>query len=187
MIASESVAVVLLAAGLSRRFGADDKLATPLDGQPLGGHAARTLGGLPFAARIVVTRDGGPDFGVYGFTPVRHPDPGAGQSGSIRLGVAQARRARPEAILIALADMPRVPVDHIAALLARFDAAHPIIASVAEGRPSPPALFAAALFDTLETLTGDQGARLLLRAATLVAAPAAALADVDTPGDLATL
>ena len=43
MIAADAVAVVLLAAGRSTRFGARDKLAEPLAGLPLGLHAARML------------------------------------------------------------------------------------------------------------------------------------------------
>jgi molybdenum cofactor cytidylyltransferase len=185
MIAANSVAVVLLAAGLSTRFGLRDKLAEPLGGLPLGVHAARTLGSLPFAAKIAVAREGGPDFSFYGFTPVLNPDPATGQSGSIKLGIAQARLARPKAILIALADMPFVPVAHVEALLAQFDESRPIVASIAGRTSGPPALFGDSLFDALEGLNGDQGARALLRDAFVVAAPVHALADIDTSDDLA--
>lgn len=185
MIAVEAVALVLLAAGASTRFGPRDKLAEPLGELPLGLHAARTLGRIPFAARIVVTRHGGPDFRRYGFTPVHNPDPGTGQSASIRLGLAQARLTGPKAVLIALADMPFVTVAHIEALLARFDATDPVVGSTDGRTPLPPALFGAATFDALDRLSGDAGARVLLTHAALVAAPPAELADFDTPAELA--
>jgi molybdenum cofactor cytidylyltransferase len=184
MIAAETVALILLAAGRSTRFGPRDKLAEPLDGLALGLHAARMFGALPFAARIAVTRAGGPDFAPCGFATAVNADPDGGQSCSIRLGLARARQARPEAVLIALADMPFVTTAHIAALLARFDAAHPVVGSTDGAQPRPPALFGAALFATLDTLSGDAGARTLLRNAALVAAPPGELADIDTPADL---
>jgi len=184
MIAAERVAVVLLAAGLSTRFGVGDKLAAPLDGLALGLHAARRFASLPFVAKIAVVGEDGPDFGSSGFETVVNPDPGAGQSGSISLGLAAALRGEPDAVLILLADMPFVTIAHVEALLARLDAAHPIVASTDGAHPSPPALFAAASFTLLADLTGDTGARALLRTATLVAASPAELADVDTLDDL---
>lgn len=184
MIATEAIAVVLLAAGTSSRFGPCDKLAVPLEGLPLGLHAARTLGRLPFAARIAVCGRAGPRFAAYGFAPVVNPDPTTGQSGSIRLGLTHARAFAPKAVLIALADMPFVTTSHVLALLGRLDGEHLVVGSTDGRRPSPPALFDASLFSTLEGLRGDGGARSLLRGALLIPAPRAELSDVDTPEDL---
>lgn len=184
MIAPENVAVVLLAAGLSTRFGSEDKLSYPLHGLPLGLHAARTLAHLPFAARIAVTREGGPDFAGYGFEPVINPDPANGQSSSLHLGIAAAREVQPQAILVALADMPRVSLAHFLSLLSSFDAHSPSVGSTAGEYPCPPALFGAALFPTLEGLRGDIGARALLRDAQLIPASPHELADFDNPDDL---
>lgn len=184
MIAADAVAVILLAAGLSRRFDSRDKLAEPLDGRPMGLHAARMLGSLQFAARIAVTRDGGAEFAAYGFTCIVNPDPGAGQSLSIRLGLLEARRVEPKAVLIALADMPFVSAAHIETLLLRFDKERAIIASTAGAHPSAPAIFGRSMFSALEALEGDRGARVLLNSASLVTASSAELADIDTPADL---
>jgi molybdenum cofactor cytidylyltransferase len=185
MIAAGQVVAILLAGGLSSRFGPHDKLAAPLGGMPLGLHAARTLATLPFAATIAVARSGGPDFGACGFMPVVNGDPASGQSGSIRLGLARALVAKPRAVLIALADMPFVTRTHIEALLARLDDDRAIVASIGGRRPGPPALFGAAHFAALAELSGDAGARSLLAGALLVEAPARELVDIDTPGDLA--
>lgn len=184
MIKPDQVVALILAAGLSRRFGARDKLAEPIDGLPLGLHAARTLGALPFAAKIAVTREGGPDFASLGFTEIinRHPD--AGQSASLRMGVERARRFDPRAVLVALGDMPYVPLSHFEMLIARFSEAAPVVGSSDGRHVSPPAMFGRALFDDLEALTGDRGARSLLRDALLVPASPDALRDIDTPADL---
>lgn len=184
MIAAESVAVILLAAGLSTRFGAKDKLSAPLGLLSVGDHAATMLATFPFAAKIAVVRADGPDFRRQGFEPVVNRDPASGQSGSIRLGLAHALPHHPQAVLIALADMPFVTSAHVQALLARFDAENPVIASGDGGRPGPPVVFGAARFPDLALLSGDSGARTLLRDAALVAAPATMLADIDTPDDL---
>lgn len=183
MIRPDAVAVVLLAAGLSSRFGPRNKLAVPLDGFALGLHAARMLGTLPFARKIAVTAANGPDFARFGFTAIVNPDPAAGQSGSLRLGLAEARIVRPQAVLVALADMPFVPIAHIHALLDCFGE-HAVVASTDGQRSSPPALFAASLFPILEGLSGDTGARALLRDAHLVSASPSQLTDIDTPLDL---
>jgi molybdenum cofactor cytidylyltransferase len=185
VVAAERVAVILLAAGLSTRFGAADKLAAQLHDVPLGLHVARTLSAIPFSAKIAIVRTDAPDVSAHGFTTVVNPDPALGQSGSIRLGLAEALRTQPDAVLVLLADMPFVTASHVAALLTKLDDAHPVIASTNGTHPSPPALFAAAMFDTLAQLSGDAGARTLLREATLVTAPAAELVDIDTPADLA--
>lgn len=184
MIAAEKVVVILLAAGTSTRFGAHDKLSVPLDGLPLGLHAARTFGQRQFAARVAVTREGGPDFGQFGFVSTVNTDPEAGQSSSIRLGLAQARRFMPSAVLLALGDMPFLTIKHVDALLARFDATQQVIGSTDGSQACPPALFGAGMFGELEVLAGDSGARWLLHSAALITAPRSELADVDTPDDL---
>jgi molybdenum cofactor cytidylyltransferase len=184
MIKAERVAVVLLAAGLSTRFGEEDKLAAPLNGLPLGLHAARTVGAIPFAARIAVTGARPLDFAAYGFTPVENDDPAAGQGRSIALGVHAARAPGVDAVLVMLADMPFVTVAHIMALLDAFDDGRPVVASTTGDWSGPPALFGTVYFDLLARLSGDQGPRTLIKTAKLVAAQPADSIDIDTRQDL---
>lgn len=179
------VAAILLAAGRSTRFGAADKLATPLEGIPLGGHAARTLLRLGLSVRLVVTGAGGSDW--PGFERVLNDRPEAGMGRSVALGVAAARARGAAAVLIALADMPRVPEAHFRRLLARDLRADTLVASTDGDRRLPPALFGARWFAHLEVLEGDRGARALLERAELVETSPDALVDVDRPADLARL
>ena len=183
MPTADRVALLLLAAGLSRRFGDRDKLTADLNGVPLGLHAANALCALPFAARIAVVGNNAPDFD--GFETVHNDSPEAGMSRSLALGVAAARIHEPTAVLVLLADMPFVSAAHIRNLLAAGDGPAAIVASSAGGAPMPPALFGADHFDTLEAQRGDKGARDLLRAATVVTAPPHELTDIDTPDALA--
>ena len=179
----DRVALILLAAGLSRRFGDSDKLIVDLNGVPLGLHAANALSALPFAARIAVM--GKTALAFQGFETVHNDTPEAGMSWSLALGVAAARIHRPQAVLVVLADMPFVSEAHVRALLAAGEGAGAIVASGAGGAPMPPALFGADHFDTLESQSGDKGARQLLHAATIVTAPPHELTDIDTPQALA--
>lgn len=180
-ISAGRVTVVLLAAGRGERFGGD-KLAAPFRGRRLGEHAAAMLASLPFAAHIAVTGPSVVDLAALGFDCRRAPGD-APMSTSLKLGIAAAAATDCDACLIALADMPLVPVAHIAALLAAHEGA--LTATLSGETRMVPALITRSAFPLIAGLTGDQGARALLRQAPGVAAPPAWLVDIDTPGDVA--
>jgi CTP:molybdopterin cytidylyltransferase MocA len=180
-------AAILLAAGASRRFGAEDKLLSLFRGRPLVTHAAEALRASGLAPLIAVTSN--PDVATLlpGFQLVFPDRPDPEQSDSLRAGVAEARRLGAPAALVALADMPGVTPGLLRAVAARATATEAAAASDGS-RALPPACFPAALFDALLATTGDRGARPLLAAlppAQRVPAPPEALRDIDTPGDLA--
>jgi molybdenum cofactor cytidylyltransferase len=179
------VAAVLLAAGLSTRFGGT-KLTALLDGRPLGLHAASTLAAAKLDSRIVVT-GAAARLSWPGFAEIPNTEPAKGMSGSIRLGVSAARRGGADVILIALADMPYITLAHIEQLIASCDGPGRIIASSLNGQAMPPAIFGGAWFPALEALEGDRGAGMLLRQADLISAPPDTLLDVDYPSDLSDL
>lgn len=181
MIAADRVAVVLLAAGLSRRFGPGDKLLAEVDRKPLAAHAADTLAGIGFGSLIAVC---GSDpvaelLSGRGFAVVRNDRPEEGQSRSIRLGVEAA--SDHDAVLICLADMPYVSVGHYRRQLAAHEPGR-VIASTTDGIAQPPALFDRTNYGSLLKLAGDHGAKTLLAGAMLVEAGSGELADIDTPG-----
>ncbi len=182
VIQPEQVAAILLAAGRGRRFGAD-KLRQPLQGHALGQHAAQALAALPFGLRIAVTADGGISYDARDFHTVINPDPAAGQSSSIRLGLAEAMKHGARAILIALADMPFVPVEHFSGLLSRYRDDDSLIASFS-GHAGPPVLFGQNWFSLLAKLEGDRGAGTCLAQAEKLPGKPEWFRDIDTPGDL---
>ncbi|MDO6414901.1 NTP transferase domain-containing protein [Sphingomonas sp. BIUV-7] len=177
-----TIAGILLAAGRSTRFGADDKLVAVLEGRPLIDHAAQALRDAPVGLRFVV-RSKAAD-ALDGFETVRVAE-GAEMSRSLAAGIAAARAAGAEGALVLLADMPFVTPAHLAALVAGFAGRSTLLASTDGTRPSPPALFGADRFAELEAGSGDAGGRRLLAAATLIAAPPGSLRDIDTPEALA--
>jgi molybdenum cofactor cytidylyltransferase len=181
----ERTVLILLAAGVSRRFGASSsKLDAILDGRALGLHVVHALRSVPFQARLAVTRHAAINFRDHGFSVVRNEDTVADMASSLRLGLDWACRQKAEAIVVALADMPRVDAAHILRLNAAAEGGETLVASTDGRKICPPAMFGRAHFDALRTVEGDRGARLLLQSARLVAAPPSMLVDVDTRAEL---
>lgn len=181
MTEPSDIACIVLAAGEARRFGGG-KLNADFGGKPLGLHAASMLAAIPFGAHIVVAGRDVPDFAGEGFEIVTPDADSPALSASIAAGVTAVAGRGFGGVLIALADMPQVPPEHIRALMAAF-AGEPV-ATLVDGRPQPPALFGKKHFSDLTRLTGDRGAQSLLRNADAVELSPAAASDVDTVADL---
>jgi molybdenum cofactor cytidylyltransferase len=185
----KDITAVLLAAGLSRRFGSRDKLLETLDGVPLALHAAQRIVDFSPARRCAVcaSADGPVADGLraLGFEIIVNADPAAGLSRSLALGIYAATGHATSATLVCLGDMPFISTPHLEAMLERFDAHDaPAVASVLGSQPMPPALFGRSHYSELMALTGDHGARNLLKRAVLVPCAPQQLADIDRPEDL---
>ena len=181
---AKQVAIVVLAAGHARRFGAD-KLMADLDGAPLGIPAARNLAGIDAAAHFAVCQPGAaiaPYYAELGYNVVENSNANLGLSSSLHLAVGAAA-TKAQALLIALADMPFIMPAHIDALITACD--HDIIASTDGGQAMPPAIFPRSTWPLLLDTKGDAGARIILSKARNLAAPLGSLRDIDTPDDLA--
>jgi molybdenum cofactor cytidylyltransferase len=181
LTAPDLVAVVL-AAGSATRFGGD-KLRYPLRGKPLAAHIADTLAAI-VPACIAVCPPASPEraqlFTSRGFAIIENSDPGRGMGSSLALAAQQAQQLGAQRMLVCLADMPNVTSTHLERLIAT-DA--DVVATEADGIRTPPVLFASRRFATLTQLTGDKGARDLLRAAATVIATTDLVRDYDTPAD----
>lgn len=167
---SMEIAVILIAAGASRRFGEEDKLNADYNGEPLLAHAAETLSALPVSAKILVLR---PQSTLYNlpqaasFTPVFNENAEAGMGTSIAKGIAAGLTAAPlcDAALIALADMPDIAPATLAQLLhAAETSAKGIMLPVNENGDGHPVLFARQYFDDLMKLNADMGGRAIIDA-----------------------
>jgi len=184
------VAAILLAAGSSRRFGGD-KLRAPWRGRPLWEHALAALTATPAVAETLVVVQ--PGFAAGPLPPrsrlVENPEHAEGMGASLRTGV-RAAGAGADAWLVALADMPALTPALIEALLACYrDAGRPIAVPVCRGQRGHPVVLGAGLREELLALTGDVGARGIIRAhpgwvAELETEDEAVLFDVDVPADL---
>ncbi len=182
---AKDVAIVLLAAGNARRFGAD-KLMADFDGAPLGLRVAHELASVAAAAHFAVCQPAAiiaAHYKCLGFDIVDNPNPGIGLSGSLHLAVEAALRTDAQALLIALADMPFVQAAHVEALIAACT--DNVVASFDGHQPMPPAIFPRSHWPELLATVGDAGARHILAHAEKRAAPSGMLRDIDTPHDLA--
>jgi molybdenum cofactor cytidylyltransferase len=186
LIEASKVGIILLAAGLSTRFGDADKLLHPYRGMPLIDHAAGTAAGIGFGAHVAVVHGMSAERLPGCFDKVFNPRPEAGLSGSLGLGAASlAARDGIEACMVVLADMPLVGPDHLLALLGAFPADDPmaVLGTDMAGRTMVPAMFGKDRFTGLMALAGDRGAQSLLRGASAIACDPALLADYDEEAD----
>jgi len=182
------LAVAILAAGRSARFGTEDKLAAPFRGKPLGLHTAEALTGLEFGHRWVIARTADhicmPRWTSAGFETVVNADAAKGMGSSLRCAADRAKEAGAEGLMVCLADMPLVPPAHFSALKRVWSERGGLVASQDGALVSPPAIFSREQFGALLDLTGDQGAKPLLKTAYPVTSPPGALVDVDDPETL---
>lgn len=186
------IAGLLLAAGRSRRFGAD-KLCAKLDGKAVIRWSMAALSPLD-SVYVVIAPGADAVTQALSRLDVRfvvNLGRDEGMASSIRAGIA-ALPADVAAVVIALGDQPRGSPAVTRALVDRWHAGDvaAVVPSYLNGRGHP-VLFGRACFPALLALRGDVGARAVLeelgeRAAT-VEVPAAMPADVDTPEALAVL
>jgi len=184
------VAGVLLAAGASTRMGSN-KLLLELDGESLLRRAAMSALAAGLAPVVVVlgheAARGEATLRGLACTTVLNPEFVLGQGSSLAVGL-RALPAGAVAAVVLLADMPLVTASMIEALQARWRATGaPLVLSDYAGVLAPPALYTRALFGELCSAGEAPGKQVLARhraAALTVPCPAAALADVDRPGDL---
>jgi molybdenum cofactor cytidylyltransferase len=178
---------LLLAAGQSTRFGAENKLLAPLDGTPLVTHAARAMESAGFDRLLAVVSDQTVGELLSGFEICMLGHGPSEQSRSLSAGIEALGDV--ERVTIALGDMPRVT----AAILRDVTNLCPTggAAACSDGqRRMPPAAFDAACFPRLMALSGDKGAAPLLREIPedqILTPDPGCLVDVDTPEALARL
>jgi molybdenum cofactor cytidylyltransferase len=185
---------VVLAAGAGSRFGGQ-KLLAELNGTPILQYVLNVCARagvdpvvvvLGTDAEAIVTR-------LWWRDEVRliNPDPAAGISSSVRMGLASLALSDTDRALVLLGDQPRLSVTQIAQILAAPpDAARPIVVPRYQGQPGNPVLLERAAWPLANQLAGDSGMVQLFK-------PRPELVryvdlegtnpDVDTPADLAAL
>ena len=176
---------LILAAGEGTRFGPDPKLLAQLAGRPLLEHAIAAQCAVPELERVVVVLGahaeeirGRVDF--IRAEPVLCKHWSEGQAASLRRGLEELRGA--DKVLVTLGDQPLIT----RRVLSRFVTEAPGTRAVYNGRPGHPVVLGHDQIDAVMSLSGDRGARDLLRGGTeLELGGSGDLArDVDTPEDL---
>jgi len=190
------IEVILLAAGASARMRGVDKLLQDIDGSPLLRRAASVaLTCQADGVSVVLPPDNEQRQQALAGLEVNRvtaTDWHSGMSASMRAGLNVASRDC-DGVIFALADMPDVTPEHLNRLIAAFDPlqGHEICRAVTEGgAPGHPVLFGRRFFENLAALSGDQGAREIIRDAgefllDVVTPGQGASVDLDTPEDWA--
>ncbi|MEB2847917.1 nucleotidyltransferase family protein [Endobacterium cereale] len=185
----------MLAAGRSSRMKqAGHKLLSGFNGVPLLRKSVLSAIGSDRLAVVVVIGEGHnalkDTIGDLDVRVVENPDDASGMASSIRVGVMAAQENKPDGVLIALADMPGIEASQLDQLMAAFRKQQGacVIRATGNRKPGNPVVFPSTWFERLKGLSGDVGARALLKDSAAVIVDVeigeAALLDVDTPEDL---
>ena len=189
---ADKFAVILLAAGQSRRMRGQDKLLQEVGGGAMLRHAA--ISALESAASEVLVvlppAHGARRAALKGLAVriIDAPDHAEGMGASLRNAMGRIG-ADIEGVIVALADMPEVAPVHFDSLISGYDPArgHEICRACDEaGRPGHPILFGRRFFESLSASAGDIGGRDILRdsAEFVLRVPTSgrgASLDLDTP------
>ncbi len=187
-----SARAILLAGGASSRFGSP-KLLADFRGAPLVAHAARRLAEGAGQVLAVIP------LGATALRAVLEPlgcevletDRAAlGLGGSLSAGVEASATA--SGWIVALGDMPLVPVGAIRDVARAIEQGAFIAAAVQGGRRGHPVGFSGELYGELAALRDDIGAREVVRRhrvrlVMVECGDPGIFADVDTPDDLRAL
>lgn len=172
---------ILLCAGFGRRFGGDKLLAPLADGTPVAVASARRLvAALGRAVAVLRPEQTGLEarLAETGIEVLIRPQAGQGMGAS--LAAAVQSQAQAGAWVVALGDMPWVAEDTLGRVALALRQGASIVAPFHQGQRGHPVGFGPAWRADLCGLTGDEGARALLRQH----APQLTRIDVDDPGCL---
>ena len=197
---SLTVGCVIMASGLSRRFGTN-KLLADFCGQPMLCRAFDATATPGIAARIVVTRSEEVQAlcRAQGVPVLLHSLPG--RNDTVRLGLSALLEQQPElsGCMFLPGDQPLLRRETVEAMTERFcptewqkETEREIfrLGAVADNDPTPlvgsPVLFGSSFFSELLTLPENKGGNVLLKkypaqVRTICIADSAELLDADTP------
>lgn len=158
------LAVVILAAGLSRRMGSTDKLIMEFLGQPVFMRALALAKGLkPFCCAVVTnTAEIRRAAEEAGFAVTENPHAASGIASSIVCGI-RALPDRYDQVLFLNADQPLLRLEVVRRIVAAGQSADCIFVPRCGGEPKSPCLFPVRFCAELEQLSGDKGGRQVYR------------------------
>jgi molybdenum cofactor cytidylyltransferase len=189
------IAAIVLAAGQSRRMGAQNKLLAEVAGKPMVRHVAEAVAASKAASMTVVLghdadavraalADLKPSYAY-------NPDYAEGLSSSLKTGLA-AVGEEVDGVVICLGDMPMVSTAILDRMIAAFDPVEgrAIVVPTRRGKRGNPVLFARRFFEDMARVSGDVGARHLIGnhedlAVEIEVDDESVLTDIDTPEALA--
>ncbi|WDI30463.1 nucleotidyltransferase family protein [Hyphococcus flavus] len=189
----KNYSAIVVAAGLSSRFGPENKLFAEVAGAPLLKHALASIERAQIGNIIVVINEDSRRMRrlcAVASSIVVNSAPEQGLGTSIALG-ASALSDETQGVFICLGDMPLVPgfMFQELAQKASLDSQADAVAPFCKGRRGHPVLFHPRHISSLRTLKGDKGARPLVEENNFIMRKLetdeeGVLIDVDTPASL---
>jgi CTP:molybdopterin cytidylyltransferase MocA len=179
------IAGLVLAAGAGTRFGSgESKLLADLDGRPLVERSIAAACDVQALERVVVVLGSHADDLIAAVRfgraePVVCSEWARGQSASLRCGLQALQGA--SKVIVTLGDAPLVT----AGVIALFTGEPGGTRAVYDGRPGHPVVLGPEQLAALRSVSGDRGARDLLRGGPVIEVGHLCCGrDVDTPDDL---
>ena len=171
-------------------MGEVNKLTKIWRGKPLVAHVMDAARSSTLSNIVVVTGHQSEQVAECvgdGVDLVHNRDFATGMASSLRAGIAEVQSSDADAVLVLLGDMPLVSNDDIDQILSAFLEAgdDAIVQATFDGKPGNPVLIPKMYFDELLKVTGDKGARDLIKRYSndrvLVEIGPAAAQDFDVP------
>jgi len=169
---------LLLAAGYSRRMGVN-KLSLTLGSSNIGSHCLRTaIHSMLNHVLVVKKKEDSLDWidsrlieeeGESRWTACTCDNPQLGQAHSLQAGIREAMKREADAVVILLGDQPFLTPERLNELIRTYRKAMEhsrlldFVAFEYDGLKRPPVLFSKSVSTKLLELTGDEGARQLIR------------------------
>lgn len=176
------IGCVLLAAGVSQRFGTINKLLVDFVGDPIVVRTAQAIQKAEFCVVVAVVSDDAVDavLSECGLRTVRNPRPEDGISGSIKIGLNELCNC--DAVMFAVADQPLLSSESIKGAVDLYKL-HPgnIISLAYDGNRGNPVIFPRCFYSELYALSGDSGGSAVIKRHT----ESLLLYDVSDPIELA--
>ena len=188
---SAEIQILILAAGKGHRMGTTKQMLPYLD-RPLLIHVIDLANSLSLGRPIVLLGYEAEKIKLSVTEDQAHlivnPHWTKGMGNTLAWGIQKAAiESKPEAVLVLLADQPKISKAHLWRLVQEYRQKNaPIIATAYPNGGGVPAIFDKSIFPQLLKLNGDHGARRLIRNyedIVLISPPEKEVWDIDTPED----
>lgn len=163
-----SLSAVILAAGMSRRYGKSNKLLELFGGEALVRRSLQPFLGLGLKELVVVLGYEGDRVGtVLRGLPVRlvvNPEFAEGMGSSLAFGVKALRGDGLDGCLVSLGDLGELREEEVRKVCSTFyeEGGERVVVPTFEGQRGHPVCFPQSCFEGLRRLTGDRGAKGLV-------------------------
>ena len=160
----KNIALILLAAGNSKRMGKKNKLLEIVNGKSMIKHCVENISRLPIKQKVIVlgheARKIKSKLDLATFKIINNLDYKNGISTSIKIGILSLDKTM-DGVFIVLADMPMIKINTYLELINNFQKGNSKVIFIPtwQGKKGNPVLLDKSIFPELIKLEGDEGAQ----------------------------